>query len=114
MLHQRVRFVDIADNGVNGVDALVCASRDENCDSPLAKVTTSGGGYAIVQVPKNFRGTMQVKDPPPGKDFMKIKAYFFPAIAMDDNLTRPVPGQKEPFLARLDGLKVVLIGAHRD
>jgi hypothetical protein len=91
-LHTRLRFVNVGGTPVGGIQVLVCASRDETCESPVGPaVITDGAGYAYMTIWQNFRGTIQVKNPPMGSDIFKLKIHFTTAIETDDKPDRVIP-----------------------
>jgi hypothetical protein len=93
-LHTRLRFVNIADIPVSGIEVFVCASRDEACDAPVGPpVVTDRDGYAYMTIWKNFRGTFQVKNPPAGSDLMKTKLHVLPPVEVDAKPDLEVPPQ---------------------
>ncbi|MBX3189313.1 MAG: hypothetical protein KF819_19975 [Labilithrix sp.] len=90
----RIRFVDLWERNVEGLEVLVCATRDEYCTSPESKVLTDAKGQADVQVPKNFRGTFQVHTFPErlaAQDYMKMKVLLFPPQDRDEPLDVDIP-----------------------
>lgn len=98
-LHSRLRFANLGGTGLAGVPVLVCAGLDEACNSPVgAPVVTDADGYAFLTVWKNFRGTFQVKNPPPvPKDpnnpddqYFKLKIHALGAFETDDKPDRVI------------------------
>jgi hypothetical protein len=92
MLHSRVRFVNVADVPERDIEVLVCASRDEFCKNPLGSARSDPAGYADMNVPKNFRGTLQVKIPP-GSDLMKTKVHALTPFEVADPPDLVIPPQ---------------------
>ncbi len=91
-LHTRLRFVNVGGGPLAGIPVLVCASRDETCESPVgAPVVTDSAGYAFMTVWKNFHGTIQVKSPPAGSDLMKAKIHFLGGFEVEDRPDRVIP-----------------------
>lgn len=91
-LHARVRIADVGGNPMKGVEVLVCAALDENCDSAIgAPVLTDAAGYAYMTIWKNFQGSIQVKRPPTTADYFKLKLQFFGAYDTDDPPNRDIP-----------------------
>lgn len=91
-IHTRMRVVNIGGTPLAKVPILVCAVLDENCESPVgAPVLTDAAGYAYVTIWKNFRGSLQVKNPPAGADYLKLKIHFLGAIETDDKPDREIP-----------------------
>ena len=91
-LHERLRFVNIGGTPVAGVQVLVCAIHDETCESPVgAPLVTDSQGYVYATLWKNFRGTIQVKNPPMGSDIMKLKIHFVGRLETEDKSDRVIP-----------------------
>jgi hypothetical protein len=110
-LHTRLRFVNIGGTPVAGIQVLVCASRDETCEGPVGPpVVTDAAGYAYMTIWKNFRGTIQVKNPPANSDILKLKIHFIGTFATDDKPDRVIPPEgalhlltRQLFSAQLSG-----------
>ncbi len=89
----KIRFVDFARRPVRGVVVEVCAQLDPECTKPLAELPPSDAtGHVIVEVPKAFRGTLQIRKPPPSiDDMMKTIIYMVPLQLEDDRLDLDTP-----------------------
>jgi hypothetical protein len=91
-LHTRMRVVNVGGLPLAGVPLLVCAVLDEKCESPTSPpVLTDAAGYAYLTIWKNFRGTVQIKNPPATADYFKLKVHFLGAFEVDDKPDRVIP-----------------------
>ena len=97
----RFRFAEFG-NGVGGIEVLTCASGDELCTAPLGPPgVTDAAGYINLTLSKDFRGTLQVKNPPAGSDYLKLKAYLLRPFEVSDPPDLVVPlEQSLPLLKR--------------
>jgi hypothetical protein len=97
----RFRFAEFG-SGVGGIEVFTCASGDELCSSPLGPPgITDAQGYLNVMLSKNFRGTMQVKNPPPGSDYLKLKVHLLRPFEVSDPPDLELPfDQSLPLLKR--------------
>lgn len=92
-LHTHVLFVDFSQKPVVGAKAVVCAQLDPNCDHPSAPFVTGPDGYALIEIPRAFRGQILVKEPPPGFDetYLPTALITYPPVVVDETVNTPVP-----------------------
>lgn len=92
-LHAHILFVDFSLKPVAGAKAVVCAQLDANCDRPSAPYVTGPDGYALIELPRAFRGQIRVKEPPPDFDetFLQAAVINLPPIVADENESTVVP-----------------------
>lgn len=113
-LHTHVLFVDFGLKPVVGAKAIVCAQLDPSCDRPSAPFVTDERGYALIEIPRAFRGQIRVQERPPGFDetYLPTSLVTFPPVVVDETLATEVPSYAAVRLltrAQLD-LLLALVG----